>query len=91
MNKKSMVERVRQLTGLDVQKTERVLDATLGSIRDELRNGGEVALKGFGTFKVVERAARAGRNPKTGEAIQIPASRGVKFTPSGKLKEMVNS
>jgi nucleoid DNA-binding protein len=59
-------------------------------ITSALKKGDSISLMGFGSFKVVERAAREGRNPSTGKKMQIPASKGVKFTPGANLKERVN-
>ena len=57
------------------------------SVRDGLKDGGKISLIGFGSFSVLERKARKGRNPKTGDEIEIPASKSVKFSPAKRLKE----
>ena len=67
-------------------QAEAAYDALFSIISDTLKQGETVAISGFGSFKIVERAARNGRNPRTGENIQIAASRVVKFTPSKNLK-----
>lgn len=88
MNKAQLVEIVQKELGKDVSKAaaERALDAVLGSIEKGLKTGNPVQLVGFGTFRVSKRAARMGRNPKTGEAIQIKASKTVRFSAGTGLK-----
>jgi len=66
------------------------LEALLEAITKELKNGGQVTITGFGTFKVTERAARDGRNPQTGEKIKIKASKVARFKAGKNLKEAVN-
>ena len=90
MTKKELIQTAKTYSGLDAQTMERALNGLLEKIGCELANGRQVVLKGFGKFETVERAARPGRNPKTGEAIRIPASRSVKFTPGKDLKNTVN-
>lgn len=67
----------------------KVLDAVLGAIQESLAGGEALTLTGFGTFKVSERAARTGRDPRTGNPINIPASKAVRFTPGKTLKDAV--
>lgn len=69
--------------------TLRFVDALEQTIREELANGGEITLASTGKFKVKVTAARTGRNPKTGDAVQIPAKRKVAFTPSKALKDAI--
>ena len=66
------------------------LEATLSAVRQTLKKGGTVSLVGFGTFSVTKRAARTGRNPRTGEAIKIKAAKVPKFTPGKPLKDALN-
>ena len=66
-----------------------VLDAAISVLSETIANGEQVSFTGFGSFKVVERSERKGRNPRTGEECLIPASRVVKFTPGKALKEAV--
>jgi DNA-binding protein HU-beta len=89
MNKAQLVDVVQKEMGKEVSKAaaERALDAVLRSIQRGCQNGGPVQIVGFGTFRVSKRAARAGRNPKTGEAIQIKASKTVRFSAGQGLKE----
>ena len=89
MNKAQLVEIVQKELGRDISKAaaERALDAVLASIKKGVQAGGEVQLVGFGTFRVSKRAARMGRNPKTGEQIQIKASKTVRFSAGQGLKQ----
>jgi DNA-binding protein HU-beta len=89
MNKAQLVEIVQKELGRDISKAaaERALDAVLNAIRKGVQVGGQVQLVGFGTFRVSKRAARIGRNPKTGEQIQIKASKTVRFSAGQGLKQ----
>lgn len=90
MNKKGLIEVVMKDTGMDKKvDAERAVDAVFDTIVKTMSRGEEVAVAGFGTFKVVKRAAREGRNPKTGEKIQIAASTKPKFRAAKTLKEAV--
>lgn len=90
MNKTEMIDTIAEQAELTKAAASRALDAVLNSITGALQSGDDVALVGFGTFSVKERAAREGRNPKTGEKIDIKASKIVKFKGGNKLKEAVN-
>ena len=89
MNKAELCENVQKALGDDVTKAsaENAVKAVLDAIADGVRKDESVQLIGFGTFKVSHRAARMGRNPKTGEAMQINASKSVKFSPSAAFKK----
>lgn len=89
MNKAQLVDIVQREMGKDVSKAaaERSLDAVLHSIQKGLKTGDQIQLVGFGTFRVSKRAARLGRNPKTGEQIQIKASKTVRFAAGQGLKQ----
>lgn len=91
MNKSELIASIA--TGADISKAdaERALNATISTITSELANGGDIALVGFGTFKVSERAARTGRNPQTGETIQIAAAKVPSFKAGKALKDACNS
>ena len=89
MNKEDLVKLVSEKTGITQKAAEQVQKAVIELFSSTLEKGEPISLVGFGSFKVVERAAREGRNPSTGEKIQIPASNTVKFTPSKSLKERV--
>jgi DNA-binding protein HU-beta len=90
MNKSELVDRVAEATGKTKKESAQVVEAVLSTIAEALRNGEKVSLVGFGNFEVRERAARTGRNPQTGETIQIEASRVPAFRPGKQLKEAVN-
>lgn len=87
MNKGELVEKVALETGASIAEAGRHLDAVLSVIEDELKSGGEVNITGFGKFKVNERPAREGRNPQTGERMQIKASRVPAFSAGNALKK----
>ena len=89
MNKAELCEKVQQALGDDATKAcaENVVKVVLDAIADGVRRDETVQLIGFGTFKVAHRKARMGRNPKTGEAMQIAASKSVKFSPSAAFKK----
>ena len=89
MTKANLVENVAAKTGLKKKDAEAAVAAVLGSVKDALAGGEKVVLIGFGTFSVKERAARTGRNPRTGAAIKIPASKNVGFTAGAALKDAV--
>ena len=91
MNKSGLVDRVANAAGVDKRKAELAVDALLGAIVDSTRAGERVSVHGFGTFSRTSRAARMGRNPRTGEAVPIAASTGVKFTPAAAFKSLVNA
>ncbi len=88
MNKGELVEAVQKALGKDTSKraAEESVAAVLEAIAKGVKKDGAVQLIGFGTFKVKKRAARMGRNPKTGEAMKIKASKTVGFSPSSVLK-----
>ena len=89
MNKSELVAAMAQKSGLSRKHCEAALDAFVAATGDALKNGDQVHLVGFGTFKVKERAARTGRNPRTMETVEIPASRHPTFKPGKVLKETV--
>lgn len=91
MNKTDLIKAVASKTGLTQDITSKTLDALLEEITICLKQGTAVALIGFGTFKVSPRAARDGRNPKTGDVIKIPASIAPTFSAGKSLKDAVNS
>jgi DNA-binding protein HU-beta len=90
MTKNELAEQVASRTGLPASQARQAVEATIESISDELAGGGEVALAGFGKFSVSQRAARQGRNPSTGETIQISASKAAKFSAASALKKRLN-
>lgn len=82
---------VSKKSGLSKVDSGRALDAVLKSLLSILANGDSINFIGYGSFSILKRDAREGRNPKTGERIQIKESRGIKFTPGKKLKDAINS
>lgn len=90
MNKGELVEHIANETGSDKAAAGRALDAVLQGITESLAKGESVTIPGFGTFDVRERAARTGRNPQSGETMEIPASTGAGFKPASALKKRLN-
>jgi DNA-binding protein HU-beta len=90
VNKNDLISDVSANSGLSKADTAKAVDAVFSSISSALSGGGEVRLVGFGTFSVTNRRASEGRNPRTGEKIQIPASKQPKFRAGKGLKQMVN-
>lgn len=90
MNKNDLVAAVATETGLSKADASKAVDGVFGAITNTLQSGDEVRLVGFGTFSVAQRAATEGRNPRTGEKIQIPASKQPKFKAGKGLKDAVN-
>lgn len=90
MNRVELVNTVVEKCGLSTAGATRAVDAVFGAIAEALKSGGEVRLVGFGTFLVSERAASEGRNPRTGEPIQIAASRKARLKPSKALRDAIN-
>jgi len=90
MNKGELVEKVAKNSGLSKTDAEKALASILDAIAGAVATGDKVTLIGFGTFLVSERAAREGRNPQTGETMQIPAKKIVKFKAGSKLIEAAN-
>ncbi|QZA80885.1 HU family DNA-binding protein [Deefgea piscis] len=91
MNKQDLIRQVAEATGLTDKKTDEVLNQLGEVIRTALAKGDEVILPGVGKLEVTERAARSGRNPSTGETIQIAASRAPKFKALKVLKDAINA
>ena len=90
MNKTQLIDVVVAKTGMKKKEAEAAVNATTEAIAEALKAGDKVQLIGFGTFEVKERAARDGRNPKTGETIKIAASKKPAFSASKVLKDQVN-
>lgn len=91
MNKSELIEAIAESTDLPKTAAGRALDATLKTISEVLQNGDSVSLVGFGTFNTKDRPARTGRNPKTGEPIEIKAAKVPGFKAGKALKEAVNN
>ncbi len=90
MNKTELVAAIAEKTELSKKEAEKALKAFTDIVAEELAKGEKIQLVGFGTFEVSERAEREGRNPRTKEAIIIPASKAPKFKPGKALKEQIN-
>ena len=90
MNKNDLVSAVAAQAGLSKADATKAVDGVFDSITGALQGGGEVRVVGFGTFSVANRKATTGRNPRTGETIQIPASKQPKFKAGKGLKDAVN-
>ena len=89
MNKAELYAALAKKTGFSKKDTERCADALIETISEALQRGEKVQIVGFGTFEVKERAARKGRNPHTGEEIDVPASKAPVFKAGKMLKESV--
>lgn len=89
MNKTELIAQVAEKTRLSKKDTESIINAAVDTIAATMAQGDKVQLSGFGIFEVKDRQARVGRNPKTKEAIEIPASRQPVFKPSKALKDIV--
>ncbi|MAV75518.1 MAG: HU family DNA-binding protein [Pseudomonadota bacterium] len=90
MNKSDLIDAIALSADISKAAAGRALEATVDSITEALQAGDQVALVGFGTFQVKDRAARSGRNPQTGETIQIKASKVPGFKAGKALKDAVN-
>lgn len=90
MNKTELIAAMAEQTELSKKDAEAALKAFVDVVSEELKKGEKVQLVGFGTFEVSERAAREGRNPATGEAMTIKASKAPKFKAGKALKDLVN-
>ncbi|OFX06157.1 MAG: DNA-binding protein HU [Alphaproteobacteria bacterium RIFCSPHIGHO2_12_FULL_63_12] len=90
MNKNEFIDRVADLSNMSKADATRAVDAVFDAITAALKKGDDVRLVGFGTFSAARRKAREGRNPRTGETIQIPASTQPKFAAGKGLKDALN-
>ncbi len=90
MNKSELIERMASDADISKAAAERALESFTTSVQSTLKKGGTVTLVGFGSWSVTKRAARTGRNPKTGEAIKIKARKAPKFTPGKGFKDALN-
>ena len=91
MNKAELVTAIAEKTELSKKDSEKALKAFIDVVTEELTKGEKIQLVGFGTFEVSERAAREGRNPKTGETMMIAASKAPKFKAGKALRDVVNA
>ena len=88
MTKVDLIRKISEKTDLNKANSERALNACMEGIEESLVNEGKLTLTGFGTFSVQDRKERKGRNPQTGEEINIPASKAVKFRPGKTLRDI---
>ncbi|MGE4265774.1 MAG: HU family DNA-binding protein [Desulfovibrio sp.] len=88
MNKAELIDMLNE-GGMTKSEAKAAVDSVLDAIVGAIANGEKITLTGFGTFEVVDTPARTGRNPQTGEAVQIPAGKRIKFKPGKQLKEAV--
>ena len=90
MTKADLVEEVSRVTELTRKDSEVIVDTLFESVIKALKNGDKLEVRGFGSFRVRQRNARVGRNPKTGEKVEVPAKRVPYFKPSKELKDLIN-
>ncbi len=90
MNKTELIDHIADKADISKAAAGRALDAFVGAVRATLRKGGTVTMVGFGTFAVTKRAARTGRNPRTGDKIKIKSAKVPKFRPGKGLKDALN-
>lgn len=90
MNKTELIDQIAASAEISKAAAGRALDATVAAVKDALKVGDSVSLIGFGTFYVGERAARTGRNPRTGNALEIKAAKSPKFRAGKGLKDAIN-
>ncbi len=89
VNKSELIDAIAEGSGLSKTQAESALNATIDAVQAAVANGDKVTLPGFGSWSQSQRSARQGRNPRTGEIVQIPASKGVKFSAGAKFKAAV--
>ena len=90
MTKAELVEEVSEKTGLPKKQAEIVVNTVFESIVDTLKTGEKIELRGFGSFRIRRRDSRTGRNPKTGDKVEVPAKRIPYFKPGKELRELLN-
>ena len=90
MTKADLVEEVAKVTELTRKDSEVIVDTLFESVIKALKTGDKLEVRGFGSFRVRQRNARVGRNPKTGEKVEVPAKRVPYFKPSKELKDLIN-
>lgn len=90
MNKAELVKHLAESADVTKAQAESILNELVATVKDTVAAGNEITITDLGKFSATERAARTGRNPKTGEDIEIPAKRAPKFSPAKSFKDMVN-
>ncbi len=91
LTRAELAEEVAAVTGLPRKQAEQLVGTVLETLTESLQEGSPVELRGFGSFRIRERRARVGRNPKTGESVQVPAKRIPYFRPGKELQDILNS
>jgi len=91
MTKAELIEEVANAAGINRKHSEIIVNTVFKSIIDALHRGEKIELRGFGSFRLRQRGPRQGRNPKTGEKVNVPAKRIPYFKPGKELKELINS
>jgi DNA-binding protein HU-beta len=89
VNKSELIDAIADGAGISKTQAESALNAMIDAVQDAVAGGDKVTLPGFGSWSQSQRSARQGRNPRTGEIVQIPASKGVKFSAGAKFKSAV--
>lgn len=90
MTKADLIEEVSLIVGVTRREAEAIVETIMGSIIQTLREDGKVEIRGFGSFRTRQRGDRIGRNPKTGEAVEVPAKTIAFFKPSKEVQELIN-
>ena len=90
MNKSELIEHIAKQADISKAAATRALEAMIGGVKTTLKKGGSVSLVGFGTFTVTKRAARSGRNPRTGETVDVPSKRVPYFKAGKEIRERLN-
>jgi integration host factor subunit beta len=90
MTKAELVDEVARIVQLTKKQAETIVNIVFDSIVDSLRNGQKIELRGFGSFRLRNRKSRTGRNPKTGEKVEVPSKKIPYFKPGKELKELIN-
>jgi len=90
VNKSELIDAIADRAGLSKSQAENALNAMIDAVKNAVASGDKVTLPGFGAWSQSQRSARQGRNPRTGEIVQIPASKGVKFSAGAQFKAAVN-
>ena len=91
MTKAELVDEVARVVGLTKKQAETIVNIVFDSIVDSLRTGQKIELRGFGSFRLRSRKSRTGRNPKTGEKVEVPSKKIPYFKPGKELKELINT
>ena len=90
LTKAALIEEVAHVAGLTKKRAEIIVDTVFGSIVETLHRGERVELRGFGSFRLRRREPRRGRNPRTGDRVEVPSKRVAYFKPGKELKELIN-